>query len=87
MPRFILCLSIWAKVTKPKTTMKDSFKDSNNFSMLQERTLTGQTGLHLAAERDFHEITSVLLSNNIDFTAGNILACFFNYQGILETVV
>jgi hypothetical protein len=32
--------------------------------------MTGQTGLHLAAERDFPEITSVLINNNIDFTAG-----------------
>jgi len=36
---------------------------------LQERTLTGQTGLHLAADRDLPEITSVLLDNKIDFSA------------------
>jgi hypothetical protein len=36
---------------------------------LQERTLTGQTALHLAAESDLPEIASVLLSNGIDFSA------------------
>jgi len=35
----------------------------------QERTLTGQTGLHLAAESDSSEIASVLLNNGIDFNA------------------
>jgi len=35
----------------------------------QERTLTGQTGLHLAAESDSSEIASVLLNNGIDFSA------------------
>ena len=34
-----------------------------------ERTLTGQTGLHLAAEADNAEIAGVLLANNIDFAA------------------
>jgi len=34
-----------------------------------ERTLSGQTGLHLASESDNDQIASVLLSNNIDFAA------------------
>ena len=34
-----------------------------------ERSLTGQTGLHLAAQQDSPEIASVLLSNGIDFSA------------------
>ena len=34
-----------------------------------ERTLAGQTGLHLAAESDSDQIASVLLSNNIDWAA------------------
>jgi len=34
-----------------------------------ERTLTGQTGLHLAAEADSAEIAGVLLANSIDFAA------------------
>ena len=36
----------------------------------QERTLTGHTGLHIAAERDLPDIASVLLSNNIEYAAG-----------------
>ena len=44
--------------------------------LIQERTLTGQTGLHLAAERDLPEIASVLLDNKIDFSAGT--------QGVLH---
>jgi ankyrin repeat protein len=35
----------------------------------QERSLAGQTGLHLAAESDSNEIASVLLANGIDFNA------------------
>ena len=35
----------------------------------QERSLTGETGLHMAAERDFAEIASVLLNNGVDFAA------------------
>jgi len=35
----------------------------------QERTLAGQTGLHLAAEADSGEIASVLLNNGMDFSA------------------
>ena len=34
-----------------------------------DRTLAGQTGLHLAAEADHDQIASVLLSNNIDYSA------------------
>ena len=37
--------------------------------VLQERTLSGQTALHLAAESDLPEIVSVLLNNGIDFSA------------------
>jgi len=36
---------------------------------VQERTLSGQTALHLAAESDNFAIASVLLSNGIDFSA------------------
>jgi ankyrin repeat protein len=36
---------------------------------MQERTLSGQTGLHLAAEFDLPEIASVLLNNGIDYAA------------------
>ncbi|XP_023334642.1 rabankyrin-5 [Eurytemora carolleeae] len=36
---------------------------------VQERTLTGQTGLHIAAERDLPEIASVLINNNIEYAA------------------
>ena len=39
-------------------------------SLIQERTLTGQTGLHIAAERDLPEIASVLINNNIEYAAG-----------------
>ena len=34
-----------------------------------ERTLTGQTGLHLAAESDSDQIASILLANGVDFAA------------------
>ena len=34
-----------------------------------ERTLTGQTGLHLAAESDSDQIASILLANGVDFSA------------------
>ena len=34
-----------------------------------ERTLTGQTGLHLAAESDTDQIASILLANGVDFSA------------------
>jgi len=34
-----------------------------------ERSLMGQTGLHLAAESDNADIASVLLANNVDFAA------------------
>ena len=51
--------------------------------------MTGQTGLHLAAERDFPEITSVLINNNIDFTAGKhifsyMFKPFFSYLLVLR---
>ena len=36
---------------------------------VSERNLSGQTGLHLAADADNADIASVLLSNNVDFTA------------------
>ena len=38
-----------------------------------ERTLTGQTGLHLASEADNAEIAGVLLANSIDST--DIVIC------------
>ena len=38
---------------------------------LGDRTLAGQTGLHLAAEADHDQIASVLLTNNIDFAAAD----------------
>ena len=34
-----------------------------------ERNLSGQTGLHLAAESDADQIASVLLANGVDFSA------------------
>ena len=34
-----------------------------------ERTLSGQTGLHLAAESDSDQIASILLANGVDFSA------------------
>merc|ERR1711971_358702 len=56
----------------------------------QERTLTGQTGLHLAAESDSSEIASVLLNNGIDFSAvdelgNNALHVAVNYIQFLTT--